>query len=98
MICVATVGLMSLTTSCSSDDTREVEPATTTTAVVVPSSIPWDQSRDGLIQTLTKMGLDEKQAACVVDRMDDLDRRGASKTDPDRTQIEKLIEDCLTPD
>lgn len=94
---ITVVAAMSLITSCGSDDTREVGPATTNTAATVPSSIPWDQSRDGLIETLTKMGLDNEQAACVVDRMDELDRRGTTKADTDRTQIEKLIQDCLTP-
>lgn len=96
-VVVMSTMIMSLVTACGDNDTREVGPSPTTTTPMVPSSIPWDQSRDGLIETLTKMGLDRDQASCVVDRMDSLDRRSSSPSDQDRTQIEQLIEDCLTP-
>lgn len=97
MTSIALVGALTLATSCGGNDTVEVDPTPTTARPTVPSSIPWDQSRSGLIETLTKMGLDEDQAGCVVDRMDELDRRGDSPSGSDRTQVEKLIQDCLTP-
>lgn len=94
---IALIGISGLLASCGGSGTVEVDPTPTTQRPTVPSSIPWDQSRSGLIETLTKMGLDERQAGCVVDRMDELDRRGVAPTGSDRTQIEKLIEDCLAP-
>lgn len=86
-----------LAVACGGDDTREVDSTPSTTQPVVASSIPWEQSRDGLIQTLTNMGLTEEQAGCVVDRMDELDRKGIKPSDDDRTEIERLIQDCLPP-
>lgn len=93
VVVVATTAVFAV--GCSKDETTAVDSTTTTTAKASTSVITAAPNYDGLVETLTKMGISETQARCVVDKMDKASHDiGDASTPADKTRIEKLLEEC----
>ncbi|MEZ5311953.1 MAG: hypothetical protein R2735_15440 [Microthrixaceae bacterium] len=80
-------------------DTTTLESSTTSGAKSSTSLKPSTDSFEGLVETLTKMGIPRDQAECVVEKMDEASAQiGDQITDQDRTLIEQLLKDCKITD
>lgn len=90
----ASVAAAAVVAGCGGEDTRTVDPTSTTSAQSVPSSVPTADSYEGVVRTLTKMGIPEDQARCVVEKLEQVPRGSNAPTGTDKSQIEKLLEEC----
>lgn len=78
-----------------SSDTTTLESTTTTARGPSTSAKPSDETYQGLVETLTKMGISKEQARCVVDKMDAATANiGDSITPEDQSRIEELLKEC----
>ena len=91
---VATAAAVAVLPACGGSDTKTLD-STSTTAKSSVSSVPSDETYEGLVETLTKTGMTREQARCVVDKLNNASTELGDPDSPgEKTRIEKLLEAC----